>query len=76
MDFLETIFRSAFSGHDFSVIGFSVVLFLLVCVQAVFMLTALVDFSEKEKVPAWALTVALITPLLIGLLTVALYATS
>lgn len=76
MDFLVTIFRSGFSGLDFSVIIFGSAIFLTLMVQAVFLLTASVDMSEGEQTPRWALVCLLISPLILGALGYGLYLTS
>lgn len=76
MDFLVRIFGSAFSGHDFSVIAFLVTMYLLLCIQSVFLLTAALDKSEQERTPRWAWVTMVITPLVLGALGYGLYATS
>lgn len=71
MDFLVSVFWSAFSGH-----AFLVIIFLVACTQAVFLLAALVDLSDKEQTPRWALVSIMVIPLLLGALGFGLYLTS
>lgn len=68
MDFLETIFRSAFGSIDFSVLFLGAIFFLLCAMAAVLFVAVSETLISEEVVPWWGWATLIISTLSLPLL--------